>query len=160
MNDVPLKAGMHYFPRMISTKSVPVVVTIRPGRLTVVGPDGAVIGDGPTEQLRVKYQGLKAALRVEHPGGTLLLAALASASSPLHTPEQRQEIEAAQEVAAREPALRGVALAHGVWIGENNHADGTRSGSRRMMANGELGTLKRVGTMAADALVAAGAHRG
>lgn len=155
MPSVPMKIGMYLFPRMLTSKSTPVVVTIGPERLTVASADQLLVDASPA-QLRVKPSKVSGAITLLAPDSKIILAALGSNSAAAFSAEQEEEIRSAQQIAAQDPEASQLELAQTLWVGRPVTADGTYQGAIRSMKEGDGGHQRRVGGIVEDALLAVG----
>lgn len=151
----PIKVGMYYFARMMTSKSTPVVLTLSPDRITVVSTGGVLLDSAPSE-LTLKHGKVAGTLTLKGASGKTILAALGSNSAASFTQQQIDEITSAQQAAAQDPATGQIGLAHEVWIGRPNSVDGSYSTN----APAEAVTQSTIGGVVADALVLAGVRKG
>lgn len=152
-----MKIGMYLFPRMLTSKSSPVVVTLSPGRIQVADTE-RMVADLAAPTVRLKRSRSSGALTLTSPQGKLILAAIGSNSAAPFTQAQEAEIEAAQALAAQDPAARQFELAQITWIGRATRADGSYQGSWRSLFEGDAKAQLTIGRVVADAMVATGAQ--
>ncbi|MFT0847292.1 hypothetical protein VR010_05980 [Actinomycetaceae bacterium L2_0104] len=155
MTSTPMKIGMYLFPRMMTRKSTPVVVTVSLERVTVASADQVLL-DSPPAYLQVKPGKVTGALTLIGNGNKFLLAGLGSNAAGSFTPEQEAEIYAAQQVAAQDPQLQQLRLAQTFWVGRPVSADGSYVGAINSMLDGEGKAQQEVGKIVVEALSAAG----
>ena len=155
MQPAPMKIGMYFYRRMMTSKSDPVVVTVAPGWISVVAI-GHVILDAPAQHLQVKAGKASGTVTLIGPQGKVILAGLGSPTAPLHSPEQVMEVQAAQQIAARDPQASQLELGRMVWVSRQHQADGTKHGGLASVAAGDAGEQRRLGGIVRDAMVAAG----
>lgn len=157
MQPAPMKIGMYFYRRMMTSKSDPVVVTVAPGRISVVAIDHVIL-DAPAQHVQVKAGKASGTVTLTGPQGKVILAGLGSPTAPVHSPEQVMEVQAAQQIAARDPQTSQLELGRMVWVGRQHQADGTKQGGLASVAAGDAGMQRRVGGIVAEAMIAAGAQ--
>lgn len=151
----PIKIGMYYFARMMTSKSTPVVLTLSPERITVASTDAVLLDAAPSE-LTLKHGKVAGTLTLKGASGKTILAALGSNSAASFTQQQIDEITSAQQAAAQDPVTGQIRLAHQVWIGRPNSVDGSYSPNGPV----EAVTQSAVGGAVADVLLMAGVRQG
>lgn len=154
MSATPMKIGMYYFERMMTSKSTPVVLTISPERVQVVSD--RVLLDTPPAHLQLKLGKLTAAITLLAPAGKLILAGLGSHTGAAHTSQQEAEIAQAQQIASQDPQISHIELSQTLWLGRTTSADGSYYGSLRSLRAKDASVQKAVGKMVHEALLAAG----
>lgn len=159
MAPAPMKIGLYFFEKMMTSKSTPVVLTVAPGQVTVASTSQLLL-DAPAQQLNIKRSRATGAVTLTTPQGKLILSALGSNSGESFTAEQTAEIVAAQQVAATDPQAAQLELGRTLWVGQPIQADGSYQGALRSMAQGDSKAQRKIGVIVADALVAAGVQQG
>ncbi len=155
MQAPPIKIGMYYFKRMMTTKATPVVVTFVPGRL-VITAEHQVMLDAWSQDLRFTAGKVAGTSTVIAPTGSFLLAALGPNHGPSFSPEQEAEIHAAHVVAAQDPQARQLELGRTFWVGRPNKVDGTHRGAWKSLRAKDAGNQKDIARIFNDALLAIG----
>lgn len=158
MAPAPLKIGMYYFARMMTSKSTPAVVTIAPGYVHVASQD-QVIFEAPLPQTELKFSGATGAITLVGPAGKAIIAAIGSFKGAAFTPAQTEAIHQAQFAAAQDPAAQSLELSRVVWVGGPSAVDGSAWGGLQSLLNKEALDQRRVGGIVRDALIAAGARK-
>lgn len=151
----PMKIGMYYFRRMLTSKSTPVVVTVAPDRITVAAADQLLL-DAAAQQVAVKRSKVSGALTLTSPTGDVIIAGIGSHSGAEFSPQQEAEIVAAQQAAAADPQTAQLELAQTLWVGRPTVADGSYRGALRSFPDAK--SQRRIGPIVADAMIAAGAR--
>lgn len=155
MSATPMKIGMYHFARMMTSKSTPVVVTISPGRIHVATAEQVLLDAAPG-QLQLKMSKLSGAITLLTPTGKVILAGLGSASGVPHSPQQEEEIRAAQQVVSQDPQVSHIALSQLLWAGRTTSVDGSYQGGLKSIIEGDAAAQKRIGQTVRDAMLAAG----
>ncbi len=152
---VPLKAGLFYFKRMMTTTSTPVVLTIAPGWVTVASQHEWLL-NAALPQVGIKRSRATGAVILTSGGTKLILAGLGANNSEPHSEHQIIEVQQAQALAATDPDAATLELGRMTWIGHPVIADGTKRGSKESLKNREAQDQSRISKILYDALLAAG----
>lgn len=158
MEPVPMKVGLYYFEKVMTTQSDPVVLTILPGHIRVEGDRGVLL-DTPAQVASVKYGRLAGTVEIRTQAGKYLFAALGTASSQPHSPEQIREIADAQQRAAQDPGASTIELSQISWAGQQTSVDGSYVGGMKSLAKDDAGNQKKIGKIVTEALLAAGVQK-
>lgn len=155
MSATPMKIGMYHFARMMTSKSTPAVVTISPGRIHVATADQVLLDAAPGE-VQLKMSKLSGAITLLAPAGKVILAGVGSASAAPHSPQQEEEIRAAQQTVSQDPQVSHIALSQLLWAGRTTNVDGSYQGGLKSLLDGDAAAQKRIGQTVRDAMFAAG----
>ncbi|WP_147599282.1 hypothetical protein [Flaviflexus massiliensis] len=158
MEPVPMKIGLYYFEKVMTTQSDPVVLTILPGHIRVEGDRGVLL-DTPAQAATVKYGRLVGTIEIRTQRAKYLFAALGTASSQPHSPEQIREVAEAQQRAAEDPGASTIELSQISWAGQQTSVDGSYGGGMKSSTKGDAGNQKKIGKIVTDALLAVGVQK-
>ncbi|USQ81546.1 hypothetical protein NF556_07845 [Ornithinimicrobium faecis] len=153
--NAPILMGAYRFPKLLTSKSEPVILGVLPGRVWLTG-QGGVFFDAPVDQITAKANSTVGHVTLEVDGTKHIIAGVGSAKGGPFSPEQLQELQDSQQGVAADPTTQSLMAGRALFVGTPGKVDGTYHGGIQSLAGREIGQQRDFGEAMRELLTAVG----
>lgn len=151
----PILMGAYRFPRMMTSKSEPVILGVLPGRVWLTGQEG-VFFDAPAQQIVAKASSTIGHVTLEVNGVKHIVAGVGSAKGAPFSPEQVHQLQASRAAVEADPSTRSLMAGRALYVASAGKNDGSHRGALQSFAGNEIGQQRDFGAALRELLSAVG----
>lgn len=150
----PILMGLYRYPKLMTSRSEPVILGVLPGRVWLIGQDG-VFFDAPAQTITAKASKV-GHVTLEVAGTKHIVAGVGSAKGAPYSQAQLDELAASRPAIQADPAAQTLMAGRALYVGSTTSSDGTYGGALSSAAGGEIGQQRDAGAALRELLGAVG----
>lgn len=151
----PILMGVYRFPKIMTTKSEPVILGVVPGRVWLTGQDG-VFFDTAAGQIEAKANTKIGHVTLTVDGTKHIVAGVGSAKGAPFSPGQIQELQASRQAIGADPTTQSLMAGRALYVASAGKNDGSTQGALASFAGNEIGQQRDFGAAMRELLTAVG----